>query len=561
MMPKKFKSPIIILIVLSVFIISFCVYYFIFTPKGSGLITRWALSKYLDSENIDIKEVDGNLAQTFSYKDIIIKDLKFLPKESILKIKKLDIALISFGPSGLNLNIHNGILSMPGFNTIFFYGTYQKDSFDINVYSKNVGVRETLDLFTQSSNLRKISGMISSFDVYIKGSLLEPQLSGTFEIEELSRDWFSITDCSGSLDIQLKDIKEELKIFGAIFLSKAIVIGPKGTLINLQESKIFFDGDPGKPSFDLKGISTIEGTKINIVLKGTLDKPELELTSEPSLSQERLLVMLATGKGWKGAERSFGSQQLSPDLVADFIDYFAFGGTGARIVKQLGISEISLKLDQNTKGIGIKKDVTTKTGVSYSVEQSQTEQKDATVTQKVGGEYTIHVDVRVIAATNKELRKAVEEKEFRDDLYYRLNVVPVYLPPLRDRKEDIPLLVDHFVEKFCKRMEKSINSVSHEAMDLLMEYDWPGNVRELENAIVHGFVRAMTDIIQPNNLPRDIREQQPLYYQEDRQDYEKKLQLLQVLERHNWHLGHAAEELGINRSTLWRRMKKYKIKK
>jgi transcriptional regulator with PAS, ATPase and Fis domain len=181
--------------------------------------------------------------------------------------------------------------------------------------------------------------------------------------------------------------------------------------------------------------------------------------------------------------------------------------------------------------------------------------------EKVGGEHTIHVDVRVVAATNKELRKAVEEKEFRDDLYYRLNVVPIYLPPLRERKEDIPILVEHFVEKFCMRMGKSIKGVSPEAMDLLMEYDWPGNVRELENAIEHGFVRSKSDIIQHGNLPRDIREQQPMYYQEDRQDYEKKLQLLQVLERHNWHLGHAAEDLGINRSTLWRRMKKYKIKK
>ncbi|MGA1844032.1 MAG: sigma 54-interacting transcriptional regulator [bacterium] len=181
--------------------------------------------------------------------------------------------------------------------------------------------------------------------------------------------------------------------------------------------------------------------------------------------------------------------------------------------------------------------------------------------EKVGGESTIHVDVRVVAATNKELRRAVEEKEFRDDLYYRLNVVPIYIPPLRDRKEDIPLLVDHFIVKFGKRMGKEIKGISPEALDLLMEYDWPGNVRELENAIEHGFVRALTEIIQPANLPRDIREQQPLYYQEDRQDYEKKIQLLQVLERHNWHLGHAADELGINRSTLWRRMKKYKIKK
>ncbi|MBN2374387.1 sigma 54-interacting transcriptional regulator [bacterium] len=181
--------------------------------------------------------------------------------------------------------------------------------------------------------------------------------------------------------------------------------------------------------------------------------------------------------------------------------------------------------------------------------------------ERVGGERTIHVDVRIVAATNKDLRKAVEEKEFRDDLYYRLNVVPIYMPPLRERREDIPILVGHFIEKFNEKMGKHITGVSPDVMDLFMEYNWPGNIRELENAIEHGFVRAQTDIIQSINLPRDIREQQPVYFNPDRQDYERKFHLIQVLERYNWHLGHAADSLGINRSTLWRRMKKYKIKK
>ncbi len=182
--------------------------------------------------------------------------------------------------------------------------------------------------------------------------------------------------------------------------------------------------------------------------------------------------------------------------------------------------------------------------------------------ERVGGEQTIHVDVRVIAATNKDLRKAVDNKEFRDDLYYRLNVVPIYMPSLRERKEDIPLLVEHFIEEFNKKMKKDIKGVSPDVLDLYMEYSWPGNIRELENAIEHGFVRSQTDIIQVINLPRDIREQiEPVYFRPDKQDYDKKIELLQVLERHNWHLGNTAEALGINRSTLWRRMKKHKIKK
>ena len=180
---------------------------------------------------------------------------------------------------------------------------------------------------------------------------------------------------------------------------------------------------------------------------------------------------------------------------------------------------------------------------------------------RLGGKDTLKVDVRIIAATNQNLEKRIREKTFREDLYYRLNVISILIPPLRERKEDVIPLVEHFIKKSNQKCGKEIRGITQRAKEILLSYDWPGNVRELENAIEHGFVRALTEIIQPANLPRDIREQQPLYYQEDRQDYEKKIQLLQVLERHNWHLGHAADELGINRSTLWRRMKKYKIKK
>ncbi|MFH1507166.1 MAG: translocation/assembly module TamB domain-containing protein [Candidatus Omnitrophota bacterium] len=384
--------------------IAFLAYYFFFTTRGSSSIAKFALSKYTASEKINIKGVDGNLSQTLSFKDIIFEDLEFLPQGSIVKINKLDLSFASFNPPEIKVNIHNGALRMPSFNTIIFNGSYQQGSLEINVYSKNVGVRETLDLFTQSSDLKKISGMISDLDVYVKGSFLKPQLTGEFQIRELSRNGFSITNCPGRLDLQLNDIKEELKIFGTIFLSSGIVTGPKGTSLNLQECMIIFNGNPKKPSFDLRGASTVEGTKINIALKGTLEKPELKLTSEPSLPQGQLLVMLATGKAWKGTGKSISSGQLSPDLAADFIDYFAFGGMGSKIAKQLGISEISLKFDKETKGVGLKKEITNKAGVTYGVEQTQTKEKDTSVTQKVGGEYKVTDTISVGA-----------EREFKQD--------------------------------------------------------------------------------------------------------------------------------------------------
>ena len=123
--------------------------------------------------------------------------------------------------------------------------------------------------------------------------------------------------------------------------------------------------------------------------------------------------------------------------------------------------------------------------------------------ERVGGTKTITVDVRIIAATHKDLEKAVRDGGFREDLYYRLNVVPMYLPPLRDRREDIPALIGHFLERFNSENGKMVK-VSAAAMDLLMQYDWPGNVRELENCIERMVVMAQRDVVAPEEVPIPI---------------------------------------------------------
>src|SRR5438105_11946690 len=120
---------------------------------------------------------------------------------------------------------------------------------------------------------------------------------------------------------------------------------------------------------------------------------------------------------------------------------------------------------------------------------------------RLGGTETIRVDVRILAATNAELRKLVQENKFREDLYYRLNVITITLPPLRDRKEDIPMLLDHFVKKFTHENGRSDLRFSPEAMKLLMDYDWPGNVRELENAVERAVVLSTKDLLGPDLLP------------------------------------------------------------
>jgi transcriptional regulator with PAS, ATPase and Fis domain len=124
--------------------------------------------------------------------------------------------------------------------------------------------------------------------------------------------------------------------------------------------------------------------------------------------------------------------------------------------------------------------------------------------EKVGGEKTVSVNVRVISATNSDLKKEMEENRFRDDLYYRINVVPVHLPPLRDRKSDIPLLVDYFLQQAARQYNRGSITVSDDAMSLLTEYKWPGNVRELQNAVQFAFVNGDGVKIMPDDLPMEV---------------------------------------------------------
>ncbi len=175
--------------------------------------------------------------------------------------------------------------------------------------------------------------------------------------------------------------------------------------------------------------------------------------------------------------------------------------------------------------------------------------------ERVGGVRTIKIDVRVIAATNKDLRKEVAVGNFREDLYYRLCVVPLHLPPLRERKEDVPLLVEAFIEKFNARGER-IQEVSTRAMALMMAYDWPGNVRELENAIEHAYVTSTSGRIERCFLPTVLQGVVgSASSDEESSGGGGRGELLQVLERCRWQKKAAAHQLGISRTTLWRRMK------
>jgi PAS domain S-box-containing protein len=184
--------------------------------------------------------------------------------------------------------------------------------------------------------------------------------------------------------------------------------------------------------------------------------------------------------------------------------------------------------------------------------------------EPLGGTKTVRVDVRVVVATNKNLLSLIRTGQFRDDLYYRLNVVKIDLPPLSRRREDIPLLIEHFVEKFNYKMGKNLSGVSHEVMSLLMRYDFPGNVRELENVVEHAFVMCKGDMIEPRHLPPELIDWAGESFREEKevnspiQTAEAEV-IRKTLARNRGNRMRTARELGIDRTTLWRKIKRYNI--
>jgi len=182
---------------------------------------------------------------------------------------------------------------------------------------------------------------------------------------------------------------------------------------------------------------------------------------------------------------------------------------------------------------------------------------------RVGGSQEVQVDARVIAATNKDLAEEVRQGRFRDDLYYRLNVIEIRIPPLRERKEDIPLLADHFIERLAHELGREVGSISEDALKVLMDYDWPGNVRELENVIERAIVISRGNMLteadlawfgktpaaaQPWSVPGDI----------SLAELERRA-IIATLERTHGNVKEAATSLGVDRSTLYEKLKRYEI--
>ena len=185
--------------------------------------------------------------------------------------------------------------------------------------------------------------------------------------------------------------------------------------------------------------------------------------------------------------------------------------------------------------------------------------------ERVGGTTTIKMNARIVTATNRNLEKEITKNRFREDLFYRINVININLPPLRERKDDLSLLIEYFLEKFRNQFKKNIQFLSPNALIVLQNYDWPGNIRELENVLERAFVVGSSDVIRVDCLPEKLWLNKKLIKPEENHNINQTLKetektiIENVLKKHNGHRGETAKELNMDRTTLWRKLKKYTL--
>ncbi len=414
-MSKRNSSFIFIIAAISIITMLALSHYLFSTHNGSVGVADFILSKYFKAQNIKFEKAEGTLRTKLSLHNVFIENARKLPPGALIKVQRIDMSLKKLRLSKLFLNIYNGRLKLPFSDTILFYGDYKDRVLDLNIYSKKVSAREIVDLFTSKRFLSTMSGVFSDVNLHITGKLKSLAMEGSFFIDKLIKESFSLSGCAGSVMMYCDDLFESMTLAGEIVFKAGVAVGNNTAVIHLDNSKIVYESDPKHPQLNIRGHATVEDVKISAVLQGTVDNPRLRLSSYPLLTKDILLVMLATGRSWGAQSSGMGQDVVSANLVRDFVDYFIFAGKGTQIAKHLGFNDISLTFNPQTKGVGVKTSIANKVEVSYEVEPAEEGNTEQGLSkQKVGGELKITDTVSV--AAEKELKQKTGEQNTDENI-------------------------------------------------------------------------------------------------------------------------------------------------
>lgn len=360
------------------------------TPSGSWRLCRWVLARKLENSSVTARQVRGSLLTGLHLEHFEAVGIPRVPPETKLRVRLLSLGIPFWDLRYPSITVQDAQLDLPESDPILAAGEYRGGRMQLNLYSRLLDAREILGFFLSEKDARKFSGPVGPVDLNVTGPRDRMNVQGVFYIRHLNYYTFSLVDAAGtvSLTVQPGSIRDGL--IGEVQIEGGI-LNLKNCSVRMDPSRISYAGDPKRPVFDLSGTAVVEKIPVRAVFKGTFRLPELRLSSDPPLPQEQLLLMLATGKRWKGMEGVSREGGLPLDLVGDFLDYAVLGGSGSRLAQRLGVQgSLLVTEDGRTTGLGVRKSLSDRVGVRYGVEQTQAELGGAAVVrQKVGADLEV----------------------------------------------------------------------------------------------------------------------------------------------------------------------------
>ena len=340
------------------------------------------------------ERAEGNWNEGLVLHEIETAGLRWLPEGSVVRLQRLVLApgQERFKP----VRALNGRLQLPDADPILFSGGLDPQKPDLQLYAKHIDIETAAAGFPKWQAIQIMNGTLGEVHSTLTGNWREPTFTGRGIAERLYRRGVTIYNSTVAFELTLSNIGKGIRLKGTVAIQNG-TLKSKTTTVALHPGRIVFSGDPRNPEYDLKGSSVIEGVKINIAIKGTHLLPDLRLSSDPPIPEEWLLLMLASGRRWRGAETSASEGQISPDLARDFIDFFIFGGLGSRIAQRFGISDVSLIFNPDEGRMGVSTTIADKVEVRYETDQPHVQQRsdpslsntDPTTVYRVGAGYKI----------------------------------------------------------------------------------------------------------------------------------------------------------------------------
>jgi len=366
------------------------------TTWGAKVLTRKSLDHFLNDRDVVIEEISGTLRDQVYYTDIEIKDLPYLPVGSVLKIKSTSVSFSALNFDGINARIEQARLFLPSSDPLLIQGEIVGGLLNLDIFSKYVSFRDIESISPKHVFLRSLEGDIGPVDIFGSGSISRPRWTGKIFVQKLANRMARMDSSHWSFDLEFPlALSEVPSLSGMVRIHDGIISAHKTAEIHLEESVIRFTTETDNPALDIRGRAVVEGVNIKLVCAGTLKQPEIMLSSTPPLPEQQLLVMLATGKGWKATATDLNSGRITTDTAKDFMDYFLLGGAGSQLAKKLGVKDFSVTLEKDTQGIGVTKSISENIDATYMVEQTKQAPGEETTTQKVGGEVKVSDKISV----------------------------------------------------------------------------------------------------------------------------------------------------------------------